>query len=83
VLCPIVGYLSNRTPAASEFKAGECILKQLIRTTKAKSLIAVGEKSYTILKELNLKVMKVRHPANGGAKKYRQQFSDILKRCKR
>ena len=73
-----VGLLSNRTPATDEFQAGTDILKQLVKITGTEKIIAVGEKSYAILNQLGFKSIKVRHPANAGARKFRQQFSKII-----
>lgn len=72
---PSVGLLSNRTPASDEFQAGTDILKQLVKITGIEKIIAVGEKSYAILNQLGFRSIKVRHPANAGARKFRQQFS--------
>lgn len=75
---PESGYLSNRTPTVSEFHAGAHILTQLIQITKIGNIIAVGEKSLKMLNKLEINCIKVRHPANGGATKYRKQFSNVL-----
>ena len=42
------------------------------------SIIAVGEKAAIQMEELGVPYKKVRHPANGGAKLFRQQISEIL-----
>jgi hypothetical protein len=75
---PGVGLLSNRTPASGEFQAGTDILKQLVKITGIEKIIAVGEKSYAILNQLGFKSIKVRHPANAGAQKFRKQFTGIM-----
>lgn len=73
-----IGRLSNRTPSNSEFQFGAYILTQLIQFAGIEDIIAVGEKSYSVLKQLGIKSIKIRHPANGGATKFRKQFSDVL-----
>jgi len=75
---PESGYLSNRTPTVSEFHAGTHILTQLIQITKIGNIIAVGEKSLKMLNKLEINCIKVRHPANGGATKYRKQLTKII-----
>jgi hypothetical protein len=75
---PSVGLLSNRTPASDEFQAGTDILEQLVKIIGTEKIIAVGEKSYAILNQLGFKSIKVRHPANAGAKEFRQQFTEII-----
>jgi hypothetical protein len=76
---PDRGMLSNRTPNEIELAAGHQILKQLLELGQFKQIIAVGEKSSLQLHELGIAAKKVRHPANGGAGKFRLQMSDLLK----
>lgn len=75
---PSVGLLSNRTPASDEFQAGLPFLSKLIKMTEIKKVIAVGEKSYAALTKLEIESRKVRHPANAGAKRFREQMAKIL-----
>jgi len=77
---PKSGYLSNRTPSDQELLAGSPPLMGLIEMSGIETIIAVGEKSHAILKKLEIVAHKVRHPANGGAGKFRQQLSKILGR---
>ncbi|MBW2604594.1 MAG: uracil-DNA glycosylase [Deltaproteobacteria bacterium] len=72
------GYLSNRTPTAGEVQAGAPILTRLIQITKTENIVAVGEKSFNILDQLGIHCIKVRHPANGGATKFRKQLTKII-----
>ena len=76
---PDRGLLSNRTPDETELAAGHQILKQLLKLGQFKQIVAVGEKSALQLQELEIVATKVRHPANGGEGKFRQQMSDLLK----
>lgn len=75
---PEKGLLSNRTPSDNEFQMGKNILLELIRLTGASKIIAVGEKSYKVLEELGISSDKVRHPANGGAGKFRTQLEKLV-----
>jgi hypothetical protein len=50
----------------------------LVKITGIEKIIAVGEKSYAILNQLGFRSIKVRHPANAGARKFRQQFTKII-----
>ncbi len=73
------GLLSNRTPNETELTAGHQILKQLLELGKFKRVVAIGEKSALQLQQLAIAAVKVRHPANGGAGKFRLQMLELLK----
>lgn len=75
---PDKGYLSNRTPRDSELAVGHQILKQLLQLGKFKQVVAIGEKSALQLQQLGIAAIKVRHPANGGAGKFRTQMANLL-----
>ncbi len=75
---PDADRLSNRTPTKNEFQAGLPFLSKLIKMTEIKKVIAVGEKSYAALTKLGIESIKVRHPANAGAKLFREQMAKIL-----
>ena len=72
------GLLSNRTPHDREFAAGQARLTDLISILKPGRIVAVGEKAATRLAIAGIDFAKVRHPANGGAVKFREQFSALL-----
>ncbi|GAB4267713.1 MAG: hypothetical protein Kow0029_02410 [Candidatus Rifleibacteriota bacterium] len=72
------GLLSNRTPTQKEFELGLERLQDLIRLMKPQQIVAVGEKAAVQLDKIGLKHQKVRHPANGGAGKFREQFAALL-----
>ncbi len=76
---PAKGLLSNRTPSNKEMEAGLKKLEDLISILKPEKIVAVGEKSSVQLQTLGLEFSKVRHPANGGAGKFRDQFSELMK----
>jgi len=72
------GLLSNRTPKEDELVAGHLVLQQMLQLGQFKQVIAVGEKSALQLSLLDITATKVRHPANGGAGKFRQQLAKLL-----
>jgi len=72
------GFLSNRTPVDTELEAGHLVLKRLLKLGQFKQVIAVGEKSAAQLRQLGVAAEKVRHPANGGAGKFRRQLAQLL-----
>ncbi|KAF1083320.1 MAG: hypothetical protein GQF41_0098 [Candidatus Rifleibacterium amylolyticum] len=72
------GMLSNRTPVDREFEAGLQCLQRLIDLMEPEKIVAVGEKSALQLEKLKIEFYKVRHPANGGAGKFRDQFTALM-----
>jgi hypothetical protein len=75
---PEKGLLSNRTPTNSEMSKGINVLKKIIYLFNFERIISIGEKSFNLLNELNIKSNKVRHPANGGATLFKEQTTKIL-----
>ncbi|NOY13662.1 MAG: uracil-DNA glycosylase [Deltaproteobacteria bacterium] len=76
---PEKGLLSNRTPKETELAAGHRVLRHLLQLGQFRQLIAVGEKSAAQLQQLGIAAAKVRHPANGGAGKFRAQLQSLLR----
>ncbi|PKD43133.1 uracil-DNA glycosylase [Rhodohalobacter barkolensis] len=74
---PDKGLLSNRTPLAGEMEAGLRHLKSFIRLFNAPKIVAVGRKCEQSLSELGIDYIGVRHPANGGAPKFRRQLAEM------
>ncbi len=74
------GLLSNRTPKDTELEVGHQMLKQLLELGQFKQVVAIGEKSSLQLEQLAIAAIKVRHPANGGAGKFRLQMLELLER---
>lgn len=72
------GYLTNRTPLANEMEAGLKYLTSFLDIFDGAKVIAVGRKCEQSLGELGITHIGVRHPANGGAPKFRQQVKDLL-----
>lgn len=73
------GLLSNRTPTAPEMEAGMACLKEFICLFDDVKLVAVGRKCEQSLSELDKTFTAVRHPANGGAPKFRKQIRTLMK----
>jgi uracil-DNA glycosylase len=73
------GMLSNRTPTKSERSAGLPLLKAFLDLFPCDEIIALGNVAASQLKELNADMHRVRHPASGGAKLFRQQIGRIAK----
>ena len=72
------GMLSNRTPTSDEMEAGYPSLKAFFEIFPAQSVVAVGRKSEATLGDLGVKFTGVRHPANGGASKFRSQIRSFM-----
>ena len=75
---PQKGLLSNRTPKDDELVAGHQVLRQMLALGKFSRIVAVGEKAALQLQGLGVVTAKVRHPANGGAGKFRAQLFELL-----
>jgi uracil-DNA glycosylase len=75
---PRLGMLSNRTPIRKERAAGLSVLKAFLDLFPCDEIIALGNVAASQLEELNANVHRVRHPASGGAKLFRQQIARIL-----
>jgi len=70
-------YLSNRTPKTNEMEAGLKHLTSFISLFDEAKVIAVGRKCEQSLSELGISHIGVRHPANGGAPKFREQVKNL------
>ncbi len=76
---PEKGILSNRTPSNYEFEKGKLVMLELLKLVNFKKIIAVGEKSRIQLGQMGIDASVVRHPANGGAPKFREQIIKVIK----
>lgn len=63
--------ISNRPPTDQELGIGERYLKELIEMFGIKKFLAVGRKAESTLLKMNIVAPYIRHPANGGATKFR------------
>lgn len=70
---------SNRTPTDAELAAGLTYTQELLALCRPDILIgAIGRKSALMLEEKGLAAAVMRHPANGGAGLFRQQFAQWI-----
>jgi hypothetical protein len=77
---PRRGRLSNRMPNKSERAAGLSVLKAFFDLFPCNEIVALGNIAASQLKELSVESHRVRHPASGGAKLFRQQIEKIVKK---
>jgi hypothetical protein len=75
---PRLGILSNRTPTKSERSAGLPALKAFLDLFPCDEIVALGNVAASQLRELDVEIHLVRHPASGGAKLFRQQIGKIV-----
>ena len=73
------GLLSNRMPKKSERPAGLSVLKAFLDLFPCEEIIALGNVAAWQLKELNVECHRVRHPASGGARLFRQGIRTVMK----
>jgi hypothetical protein len=74
---PHRGVLSNRTPNESERSAGLPVLKAFLELFPCEQVVALGKIAGAQLEQINVNAHRVRHPASGGAKLFRQQIAKI------
>ncbi|MDZ7681794.1 MAG: uracil-DNA glycosylase [Fodinibius sp.] len=78
---PNDGLLSNRTPTDNELKKGYPALRTFLELFPEGQLIAVGRKSEQSLDAFGITdYTPVRHPAHGGAPKFRRQMKNLIER---
>jgi len=75
---PEKGLLSNRTPTDVEMKAGEEVLNTFLELFPERKIIAVGRKAEGALDKMGVDYHGFRHPANGGAPKFRRQLKELM-----
>lgn len=75
---PRRGMLSNRTPNKKEGAAGLCVLKAFLDLFPCDEIVALGKVAATQLEQLHANVHRVRHPASGGARLFRQQIVEVV-----
>ncbi|WP_138431674.1 uracil-DNA glycosylase [Fodinibius saliphilus] len=74
------GLLSNRTPTDNELEKGYPSLRAFLDIFPDGQLIAVGRKCEQSLDAFGIdSYTPVRHPANGGAPKFRRQMKELIK----
>lgn len=77
---PEDGLLSNRTPTDYELEQGYPALQTFLDLFPEGKIIAVGRKCEQSLDAFEVtNYTPVRHPANGGAPKFRRQMKELIK----
>lgn len=78
---PDQGLLSNRTPTDQELEKGYPSLQAFLDLFPDAKIIAVGRKSEQSLDAFGISsYTPVRHPANGGAPKFRRQLRALMEK---
>jgi hypothetical protein len=72
------GMLSNRMPTKQERSVGLSVLEAFLDLFPCDEIVALGKVAASQLENLNVKALRVRHPASGGAKLFRQQIGKIV-----
>ncbi len=72
------GTLSNRMPGEEELRSAEEILKTFLSIFHGRTVIAVGRIAERRLERLGFDSRPVRHPACGGAAKFREGIAAIM-----
>jgi hypothetical protein len=73
------GVLSNRTPTPAEVAAGAPILRDALALFPQARVVAVGRTAERGLAALGVEATAVRHPANGGAGRFRAQLEALVR----
>jgi hypothetical protein len=76
------GILSNRMPTKQERSVGLSVLEAFLDLFPCDEIVALGKVAASQLENLNVKALRVRHPASGGAKLFRQQIGKIVAQLK-
>jgi len=76
---PGKGMLSNRRPAREELEEGLPLLRDFFGLFPAAAAVAVGRVAEELCPRAGRPARPVRHPANGGAGKFRRQFLELLR----
>jgi hypothetical protein len=79
---PRRGMLSNRTPKKSEQVAALPVLNGFLELFPCEQVVALGKIAAGHLEELDVNAHRVRHPASGGARLFRQQLAEFVQRVR-
>ncbi len=77
---PRRGLLSNRMPNKEECSQGLPVLEAFLDLFPCDEHVALGNVAASQLEKLDIESHRVRHPASGGAKLFRQQIGKIVKK---
>ncbi len=69
---------TNRTPTREEFSLGLPALHMLRAHYPNATFVAIGKNADDVLSDAGIPATKVRHPANGGANKFRNELEGII-----
>lgn len=72
------GSLSNRTPKLEELEIGSQYIKKLVKLCPNITVVSIGAHSARTLNKLGIQNIQVTHPANGGARKFREAIKNVL-----
>ena len=75
--------LSNRTPTRSERAAGLPVLKAFLKLFPCDQVVALGRIATAQLEATDVDASRlrgIRHPASGGAKLFRKQIAEVVKK---
>src|SRR5216110_1598547 len=75
--------LSNRTPTRSERAAGVPVLKAFLKLFPCDQVVALGRIATAQLEAIDADASHlrgIRHPASGGAKLFRKQIAEVVKK---
>jgi uracil-DNA glycosylase len=75
---PRRGMLSNRMPTQKERSYGLPVLQAFLDLFSCDEIVALGNVAASQLEKLKVESHRVRHPASGGAKRFRQQIEKIV-----
>ncbi len=71
---------SNRTPTDNELSLGKPALRLLVSAFPRAKMIAVGQKACLLLGKMGIEpTAVVRHPANGGASKFKAGMIELIR----
>lgn len=69
---------SNRTPTPAEVDTGAPFLQQFLAIYPGVPVVALGNTAAGLLARISVQASTVRHPANGGATKFREGMSSLF-----
>ncbi len=74
------GILSNRRPSGIELEHATPSIGKFLDLFPGRTIIALGRTSYEKLRSMGMECYGVRHPANAGAKLFRDQITEIIRK---
>lgn len=74
---------SNRKPTKEEVVIGQKFFRDIVAIFGVKHIVAVGRVAETCLASLGVRCEAIRHPANGGAKKFRSGILRAINKTQR